>query len=240
MYSELSKKLGLELKDKELYQQCFTHKSYINEAERNSEQPKDNERLEFLGDAVLQLVVTDYLFKEFTKIDEGQLTAWRSALVEGKNLAEVAEELELGTHLRLGRGEEKSGGRSKQYLLANTMESLLGAIYLDYGYDAAKQVIENFILNRLPQLLNEGADKDAKSALQELSQERFGVTPHYECIDESGPDHAKVFTMAAFVGERRLGSGEGSNKQAAAQAAAAAALEMLTIENQIVEQHSDN
>lgn len=230
MYEELQAKVGLSFVKTELYERCFTHRSALNELGDEHPELRDNERLEFLGDAVLELAATSHLFHNYPERDEGELTAWRAALVKGENLAKVGRKLELGQHLRLSKGEEKSGGRSKDYILANTVEALIGAIYLDLGYESAKKVIDQFILSHLEELIASGAHQDAKSALQELSQERFSITPHYECLEASGPDHDKQFTMAAYIGDRQVGTGINSSKQKAEQAAARRALDLLANE----------
>lgn len=220
--SELEKKIKIVFKDKSVLQTAFVHKSYINE--HKDEKRAHNERLEFLGDAVLELVATEYLFKAFPESGEGELTSFRSALVKGNHLAQVARDLELGNFLFLSKGEERSGGREKNYLLANTLESLIGAIYLDQGFSVAHTFIDKMILANLEDIVEKGLHVDAKSKLQELAQERFGVTPNYRVISDSGPDHNKLFEVGAFIEEDLIGSGTGSSKQKAEQSAAAASL----------------
>lgn len=222
LLSSLEKKIHITFKNTALLQTAFVHKSYLNE--HKGEVPHDNERLEFLGDAVLELVTTEYLYQKFPESEEGQLTNFRSALVKGKHLAEVARGLELGEYLLVSRGEEKSGGRSKQYLLANTLEALIGAIYLDCGFETAHRFITQFILTNLGEILQKGLHIDAKSKLQELAQERFGITPTYKVMSEHGPDHNKEFEVCVCVGEKTLGKGKGSSKQNAEQQAAVDAL----------------
>ncbi len=221
-YAELEKQLAITFIDKDLLDHAFIHKSFMNEYKGDDK--SDNERLEFLGDAVLELAVTEYLFKTYSKSPEGELTNWRSALVKGKNLAKVANELNLGNYLYLSKGEEKSGGRKKNYILANTLEALIGALYLDKGYKIAHEFINKYILIKLEEILEEGLHIDAKSHFQELSQEEFDITPEYRLISESGPDHAKRFVMGAFLGDKNVGEGEGSSKQKAEEAAARNAL----------------
>ncbi|MFA6528375.1 MAG: ribonuclease III [Candidatus Gracilibacteria bacterium] len=220
-YQSLEKLIGIKFKDKNLLDQAFIHKSYVNEA---SEGKEHNERLEFLGDAVLELVVTEFLYKNYPN-SEGDLTNWRSALVRGDNLAEISKRLELHKYLYLGKGEEKSGGREKGYILANTVEALIGAIYLDRGYEDAHGFIMKFIVCSLGEILEKGSYIDAKSKFQEISQSKFNITPSYQLIEESGPDHDKLFVMGAYIGDKKHGEGRGSNKQQAEQNAAGDALE---------------
>lgn len=228
-YEELEKRIKITFKNPQLIDTAFVHKSYINE--HKDRKMEHNERLEFLGDAVLELVVTDFLFKHYPKEEEGILTNWRSALVKGKNLAEIANELELGMYLYLSRGEERSGGRKKNYILANTLEALIGAIYLDQEYKSAHTFIDEFILKRLGEILEKGLHIDAKSHFQEVAQEVLGVTPEYRLLKDEGPDHDKVFTMGAYIGEEFIAEGSGSSKQKAEQEAAIAALKVKQWEN---------
>ncbi|MFH1284022.1 MAG: ribonuclease III [Candidatus Peregrinibacteria bacterium] len=219
---KLEKKIGISFKDKDLLKTAFVHKSYVNEHRKES--VTDNERLEFLGDAVLELVSTKHLFEKCPDKSEGEMTSFRSALVKGKTLAEIAEELDLGEYLFLSRGEEQSGGREKNYILANTLEALIGTIYLDQGYGAAEKFIEKFILARLDEIIEKGLHIDAKSRFQEACQEILEVTPHYEIVKEEGPDHEKEFTMGAYIGEELVATGMGSSKQKAEDEAAKNAL----------------
>lgn len=220
-FSQLEAAIGIEFKDKGLLELAFVHKSYCNEAEGVC---THNERLEFLGDAVLELVVTDYLYRKYEDKPEGELTNWRSALVKGKNLEKVSKKLGLGEYLFLSRGEELSGGREKSYILANTMEALIGALYLDSGYEVAKHFISKYIITLLDEIIAQGLYIDPKSRVQELAQEKLSVTPRYELLSESGPDHNKEFVMGIYFGEDLVGEGKGSSKQEAEQEAAAAAL----------------
>jgi ribonuclease-3 len=221
----LKKKLGLKISNPQLFTEAFTHKSYVNE-NRHSKR-NHNERLEFLGDAVLELVTTEFLFHHFPHKEEGELTAFRSALVRGEHLAEVAIELDLGDYLFVSHGEEKSGGREKHYILANTFEALIGAIYLDEGYKKVRKVLDQVLLPRIETILSEQLYKDAKSLFQEIAQEKRSTTPHFELITEEGPDHNKVFVMGAYLKEELVGKGEGSSKQKAETEAAKEALENL-------------
>ncbi len=224
MYKDLETKIGLQFKNQDLLRQAFVHRSYLNE--HKSSKLEHNERLEFLGDAVLELAVTEYLYQNYPN-PEGDLTNWRSALVKGEMLAKVAKELDLGSHLFLSHGEERSGGREKAYLLANTFEALIGAIYLDFSYAKARDFIHQFLIVHLPAILSTGAHIDAKSHFQETVQEKAGVTPTYQVMQEAGPDHAKEFVMGAYIGERLVGKGSGQSKQLAEQKAAEDALTKL-------------
>jgi len=228
-YAELEKKIGIGFNDLKLVDMAFVHKSYMNE--HRDLKSEHNERLEFLGDAVLELVVTEYLYKKYPEEEEGVLTNWRSALVKGKHLAEIASELELGLYLYLSRGEERSGGRKKNYILANTLEALIGAMYLDQDYKTSHGFIDNFILKRLEEILEKGLHIDAKSRFQEIAQEVLGVTPEYRLSKEEGPDHNKIFVMGAYLGEELIAEGQGSSKQKAEQEAAAAGLKKQEWEN---------
>jgi len=220
-YSALEKNIGISFLKKDLYDNAFTHKSYVNE--NRHKKKEDNERLEFLGDAVLELIVTEFLYLNYPD-PEGILTNWRSALVKKETLAEIARELNLGEYLFLSKGENATGGREKDYILANTFEAVLGAIYLDYGYSVSKKYIEEKLLIRLEKILKEGLHIDAKSHFQEIAQEKTGITPNYKLIKDEGPDHNKIFTMGAYLEEKLYGKGQGSNKQAAEQIAARDAL----------------
>lgn len=220
--AEIEKIIGITFNDESLIKTACTHRSYLNE--HRSTVKQHNERLEFLGDAVLELVVTDYLYKNYPQKPEGVLTSWRAALVKTESLAELNEQLELGQFLLMSRGEAKSGGRTRMALLANMIEAIIGAIYLDQSYETAQKFITDNIIVKLPEIIKTGTYIDAKSKFQEISQERDGITPHYEVISESGPDHDKVFEMAVYLGKKKWGKGSGNSKQAAQQAAAAAAL----------------
>lgn len=220
-FVEFQKRIKINFKDQQLLRQAFVHRSYLNE---NPGFPlKHNERLEFLGDAVLELIVTEHLFRTYPN-PEGELTNWRSALVRGQMLAEVAQELDMGELLYLSKGEEKSGGKSRALILANTFEALIGAIYLDQGYEKAAQFVTTHLLGRLPEILEKGLHIDAKSRFQEMIQELQGVTPTYKVLHESGPDHAKTFVVGVYIADKLVGQGSGNSKQAAEQAAANAAL----------------
>jgi ribonuclease-3 len=221
-FVHLEKDLGLRFRDKNLLLQALVHRS----ATRESSSYGNNERLEFLGDAVLELIATEYLFRIAAKKSEGELTNWRSALVQGEHLAQVAKELKLGEYLFMSRGEEASDGRNKSSTLANAVEALIGAIYLDHGFEAARQFCERYILRDLQSLLAAGKHRDEKSLFQERAQEKTGVTPHYEVVEEDGPDHEKSFTCAVFIENEKVAEGKGNSKQRAEQAAAKAALKI--------------
>lgn len=214
--------LGFSFKDKTLLEQVFIHRSYLNE---HRDCPiSHNERLEFLGDAVLELVVTEYLYQTYPN-PEGELTTWRSALVRGEQLAKIAQDFKIPENLKLSKGEERSGGREKGYLLANAFEALIGAVYLDQGYEVVKTLIHQAVLSKLDSILTEKSYIDPKSRLQEYTQDSLGITPSYEVVSEEGPDHAKTFIVQVLVGKDVWGQGEGNSKQAAQIAAAANAWE---------------
>jgi len=218
----LEKTIGVVFKDKALLQQALVHRSYLNEHPDFA--VGHNERLEFLGDAVLELVVTEFLYKKYDN-PEGELTNWRAALVNGKMLAQIGRTIDLESYLYLSRGESKEQNqKARDYILANAMEALIGAMYLDQGYDRARVFIENFILPELPNILQHQLHIDAKSRFQELAQENRGITPSYETLSEVGPDHNKRFTVAVFIGAEEIARGEGQSKQEAEQSAAEAAL----------------
>ena len=217
-------RLGLRFDDSSLLERAFIHRSYLNEHPKLG--LEHNERLEFLGDAVLELVVTDFLYRGYPN-PEGDLTNWRSALVKTESLAAVAEKLEISAYFKLSRGEAKGNARSHALISANAVEAIIGAIYLDQGYGEAEKFISRHIISRLDEILKTGTWMDPKSHFQELAQEQFGVTPAYRVIDESGPDHDKVFTVGVYVNDKLHGRGSGSSKQAAQQVAAATALKTL-------------
>jgi ribonuclease III len=217
--------IGIQFKDITLLERAFIHRSYLNEHPKLG--LEHNERIEFLGDAVLELVVTDYLYRTFPN-PEGDLTNWRSALVKTESLAAVAEKLEISQHFKLSRGEAKGNARSHALISANAVEAIIGATYLDQGYDIAKKFITDHVISRLTEILRDGTWMDPKSKFQELAQEQFGLTPNYRVMDEMGPDHDKIFSIGVFVGDSLYGKGSGSSKQAGQQMAAAAALAKLT------------
>lgn len=216
----LEKNIGVRFRDKDLLAQALTHRSAAREARLRGH----NERFEFLGDAVLELVSTEFLFTMGNK-SEGEMTNLRSALVNRENLASVAREIKIGEFLFMSRGEERSGGRDKDSTLANALEALIGAIYLDQGFSKAQDFCCDFILTRLQGLLAKGTVRDEKSLFQEKAQEIAGVTPHYDVVEEEGPDHEKMFTCAVFIGDEEVARGSGNSKQKAEQAAAKKAMQ---------------
>ncbi len=217
-FNKLSQKLNIEFNDINLLIKAFTHRSFLNE-NRNSGL-EHNERLEFLGDAVLELVVTDFLFKKFPKKPEGEMTSLRSALVNAVTLSKVAETLGLNEFLLLSKGEAKDEGRARQYILANVIEALIGAIYLDRGYDVASGFIDKNVHVLIDEVIENKKFIDSKSLFQEMSQEHMGFTPRYDLIKETGPDHNKVFTVGVFLGDVHIATGEGKSKQEAETQAA--------------------
>jgi len=223
-FSKLEKRLGLSFSNKDLLIQAFCHRSYLNE--NPGFRLSHNERLEFLGDAVLELVVTEYLYQKYPDKSEGELTNWRAALVNAKMLSKVAKELDFNNFLLLSRGEVKELGKARQYILANTFETLIGAIYLDQGYKACEEFIKKHLTIRLPEIIRKGLFKDAKSRLQEEAQERLKITPTYKILKEWGPDHARHFAIGVFLEETLVAKGEGSSKQEAELEAAKNALEI--------------
>jgi len=218
---ELEQILQTKTHNADLYLSAFTHRSYLNE-NRSFALPH-NERLEFLGDAVLELVATEYLYKNYPH-PEGELTNFRSALVNYKKLSDIAKRLGFEKFLLMSRGEAKDMGRARQVILANCIEAVLGAMYLDVGYDETAKFIEREILIELPEIISGGSYLDPKSKLQELVQEKKGVTPTYGVVSETGPDHNKVFVVAAYVGNTEAGRGTGPSKQEAELSAAENAL----------------
>ena len=216
------KQIDVTFKNKELLKQAFTHRSYLNENPESGLQ--HNERLEFLGDAVLELIVTEHLYKSYPDKPEGELTTWRAALVNARMLAIVAKDLKLGDYLLLSHGEARETGKARDYILANATEALLGALYLDQGLKACKIIIEQYVLSKLPQVLEEKLFEDAKSRFQELAQEKTGITPSYQVLKEWGPDHEKNFQVGVTVGKDLIAKGQGMSKQEAEQDAAKAAL----------------
>ncbi len=221
-FSELEKKLAIEFKNKELLRQAFTHRSFLNESQGKG--LEHNERLEFLGDAVLEQVITEYLYLHYPKDSEGVLTSWRAALVNANMLSAVAQKLEIEDFLLLSKGELKEKGKSRSYILANAFEALIGSMYLDQGMDFCKNFIEKHIASELPRVINEGLFRDAKSHFQEEAQEKTGLTPTYKVMKEWGPDHEKTFSVGVFLGDKLVAQGEGFSKQEAEEAAASGAL----------------
>lgn len=222
---DLQARLKLQFHNPALLQQALTHRSYLNE--QAEEGVQDNERLEFLGDAVLDFVITDVLYQHYPHMPEGELTRLRAALVRTETLAQVAQELGLGDMLRMGKGEEISGGRVRRNILCDAFEALLGALYLDQGVLAAEHFAVPRLLPLVEYILAEGLHIDARSMFQEWSQATRNLTPVYRVVSEIGPDHEKEFTVEVLVGEEIAGEGKGRSKQTAAQAAARDALRQL-------------
>ncbi len=221
-FSQFEKNIGIIFKNKDILKQAFTHRSYLNE-HRDSELVH-NERLEFLGDAVLELIVTEYLYTKYPDSSEGELTAYRSALVNAITLSDAASKLGMNDFLLLSRGEAKDTGRARQIILANTIEALIGAIFQDLGYETAKYFISNNIFNLIEKIVEEKTWIDAKSKFQEQAQDYEGITPLYKTLKEEGPDHDKKFTVGVYLDKDKIAEGTGKSKQEAEQVAADNAL----------------
>jgi ribonuclease-3 len=222
--SHLEERLGTTFKDKGVLEEALTHRSYLNE--HRALKRAHNERLEFLGDAVLELAITEELFKKYPEEQEGMLTAYRSALVNTVSLAVVAKDLGIDEFLMLSKGEAKDTGRARLVIHANAVEAVIGAIHLDQGYAPAKKFITAYVLSRLDEVVKKRLWQDAKSRFQEGAQEHDSTTPNYKTLSESGPDHDKKFTVGVFIGEELVAQGEGKAKQEAEQAAAEKGLEV--------------
>ena len=220
---ELAKKIGVEFKEGGHLEQAVVHRSYLNE---HADFPLEhNERLEFLGDAVLELVVTEFLYMNYPN-PEGELTNWRAALVNGQNLARIARELEIEDYLYLSKGEQKdTDSKARRYILANAMEAIIGSVYIDFGWDAAKEFITRQVISTLSGIFEKKLHIDPKSAFQEEAQSRTSTTPSYKVLEETGPDHAKVFRIGVYLGKELVAEGEGTSKQEAQVEAARNALE---------------
>lgn len=219
---QFEKETGIKFKNKKLLKEAFTHRSYLNENPDSGR--SHNERLEFLGDAVLELAVTEHLFSNFPEKSEGELTSLRAALVNANMLFDIAQDLGLNDYLLLSRGEAKDLGRARQYILANTFEALVGAIYLDQGYDGARKFIAKNVISRTNEVISKKLFRDPKSLFQEKAQETHGLTPTYEVLKEWGPDHNKHFVVGVYLGKDLVAQGEGPSKQEAQSRAAEAAL----------------
>ncbi len=224
LLEKLETKLGVAFQNQDLLQQALVHRSYLNE--NPGFRLDHNERLEFLGDAVLELVVTEILYAEFPDKPEGELTNLRAALVNANMLSDVARDLGFNDHLLLSRGEAKDEGRARQYILANAFEAVVGALYLDQGYRVAHDFIERTLIGHLPRIVEQHLYRDPKSRFQEAAQEKAGSTPTYEVLEQWGPDHAKHFVVGVFVGRELVAKGDGPSKQAGEEAAAKAGLEV--------------
>jgi ribonuclease III len=220
-FKRLEKRMRVIFENKDLLRQAFVHRSYLNE--HPAFKLPHNERLEFLGDAVLELAVTEYLYKNYPN-PEGELTNWRAALVKGKTISKVARRLDFNDYLYLSRGEAKSTGRARDLILANTFEAVVGAIYLDKNLKIAQKFIEIDLIKELPEILEKKLYTDPKSRFQELAQEKLRVTPCYKVLKEEGPDHNKIFTVGVYLVDKLVGQGQGPSKQAAELGAASDAL----------------
>ncbi len=221
-FSNFEKKTKIIFKDKNLLEQAFVHRSYINE--NSSTELSHNERLEFLGDAVLELIVTDFLYKKYPTYTEGELTALRSALVNAVIISEVATKIGMNDYLLLSKGEAKDNGKARQYILANTYEAYIGALYLDQGIEVVEKFIHKNLLPKTEEIVSKKLWRDAKSLVQEKAQEFVNFTPAYKVLKESGPDHDKNFTVGIYFGPNLIAEGKGQSKQEAEQSAALAAL----------------
>lgn len=221
-FAKLEKNFKIKFKNKKLLQQAFIHRSYLNE--NPGLKMEHNERLEFLGDAVLELVTTKHLFNNYPN-PEGELTCWRAALVNSKKLSETASRLGFNDYLLLSRGEQNDNGRARQFILANTLEAVIGAVFLDQGLDKAEKFIKDNIISELPRILKEKLYIDPKSYFQEQAQGHIGITPNYELIKEEGPDHDKTFEVGVYLEDELVATGTGPSKQTAQEDAAKKALE---------------
>lgn len=221
----IEKEINIVFKQTILLKTAFIHRSYLNE--HPGEKLSHNERLEFLGDSVLGVIVSDYLYEKYPSKPEGDLTNYRSSIVNARILSQVAKELSLGKYLFLSKGEEETGGRDRQYILANTYESLLGAIYLDQGLEVSAKFVRKNLIPHLKEIVDKKLYKDFKSKLQELSQEKFNITPSYKVLSERGPDHSKIFETGVYLNKKLIGKGVGNSKQISEQEAAKNYLEKI-------------
>lgn len=224
-FSSCAERLGLSFTTPDLLVEALTHRSYLNEHREYA--GSHNERLEFLGDAVLELAVTDFLFKKFPAKPEGELTAYRAALVNTVSLAETAQALGINDFLLLSKGEAKDTGRARDVILADAFEAIIGAVYLDQGFEVAEAFIARNLYTKIDEVIAKRSYQDAKSRFQEAAQEKRGVTPSYETLSEVGPDHDKRFTVGVFISAEEIAKGEGKSKQEAEQAAAQAGLDKM-------------
>ena len=222
-FNSFAKQLGVSFNNLDLLIEALTHRSYLNEHREYT--GSHNERLEFLGDAVLELAATDFLFKKFPAKPEGELTAYRAALVNTVSLAESSQALGVNDFLLLSKGESKDTGRARDVILADAFEAIIGAIYLDQGFSAAEAFIAKNLYTKIDKVIANRSYQDAKSRFQEIAQEKRGTTPNYETLSEVGPDHDNRFTVGVFIGSEEIARGEGQSKQEAEQAAAQAGLD---------------
>lgn len=213
-FGPLQQRLGVTFSNVDFLHQALVHRSYLNE--NPSFHLEHNERLEFLGDAVLELIVTDHLYLNYPKATEGEMTNWRASIVNSKMLAQIASDIDINDFLFLSRGEAKdASGKARQYILANAFEALIGAIYLDQGYKVAEQFLQTHLIPKLPEIIEKRLDIDPKSRFQEIAQDKMKTTPHYEVLEETGPDHAKWFKIGLYIGKELVTTGEGESKQEA-------------------------
>ena len=224
-FSTLEQRLGLSFNNLDLLIEALTHRSYLNE--HREYVGSHNERLEFLGDAVLELAATDFLFKKFPAKPEGELTAYRASLVNTVSLAESSQALGVSEFLLLSKGESKDTGRARDVILADAFEAIIGAVYLDQGFIAAEAFIAKNLFGKIDEIIAKRSYQDAKSRFQEIAQEKRGMTPSYETLSEVGPDHDKRFTVGVFIGSEEIARGEGQSKQEAEQSAAIAGLSAM-------------
>ena len=224
MFDELSKIIGISLVNTAIYEQAFTHRSYLNE---HSEVTGHNERLEFLGDAVVELIVTQFLYEQFPDKPEGELTNLRAALVRRNTLSEIGNELQFEKYMRLSKGESGNADKAKAMILSNASEAFIGALFLDQGLPAVEKFLGKFLLPRLTDIIKTAEHIDAKSRFQEIVQEQDGTTPHYKLEKATGPDHNRTFTVGLFVGDKKIATGSGSSKREAEMHAAEQALQGL-------------
>jgi len=224
-FAIFASKLGLAFKNLDLLAEALTHRSFLNE--HKGVRDAHNERLEFLGDAVLELAVTHFLFIKYPAKPEGELTAYRAALVNTNALAEASQAIGVNDYLLLSRGEAKDTGRARMIILADAFEAIIGAIYLDQGYTAAEAFIAKHLYSKLGDVIEKGSYQDAKSRFQEAAQDKRGVTPSYNTLSEEGPDHDRLFTVAVMLGRVEIARGEGKSKQEAEQSAAQAGLDKM-------------
>lgn len=222
---EFAAKIGAEFNDITLLKEALTHRSFVNE--NRKDKVRHNERSEFLGDAVLELIVSEYLYKEYPERPEGELTSFRAAAVRTESLAETSRTLKVGEYLFMSHGEEATGGRDKDYLLANAFEAVLGAIYLDQGYASSEKFVNTFLIPKIADIVKYRRDIDSKTKFQETSQSLFKHTPTYKLVSAQGPDHEKTFVMAVYVRKTKYGEGAGKSKQRAEEEAAENALKAL-------------
>jgi ribonuclease III len=221
-FKKFQERIGYNFKSDRLLEQAFTHRSHLNE--NRTQWREHNERLEFLGDAVLELVVTEFLFTKYPDKPEGDLTSYRAALVNTVSISDSATKLGMNEFLLLSRGEAKDTGRARAIILANAFEAVIGAIYLDQGYEPAKKFVSEQLFHKMDDVISKGLWQDAKSRFQEIAQDKASITPSYEVISQTGPDHDKRFVVGVYLGEERVSMGEGRSKQEAEQDAARKAL----------------